>query len=92
MVQDTIDRVEVMAEQFVKEFDEQFSGQPYGLNSLTDEEHAAWFEQQVKAYPPEAFNTVDGQVVIGSPWVLMLPYTENGKAELRRYMKTRGIT
>jgi len=90
-IADEIDRVEKMSEQYVKEFDEQFHGEPYGLNSLNDEEHAMWFEQQLAKYPPEAFRTEDGQIIIGSAWVLMLPFTENGETEIRRYAKTRGI-
>lgn len=88
-ITDSLDRVEAKSEEWVANFDEQFPGQPYGLNSLTDEEHAVWFESQVAKWPPEAFRTKDGQVVVGSPWVIQLPFTENGDEELRRYMKTR---
>jgi hypothetical protein len=91
MVKDVIDRVEALAEQFVVEFKEQFQGLAYGLNQLTDEQHAFWYEQQVAKYPPEVFKTKDGQMIVGSPWVLMLPFTTNGEAETRRYMKTRGV-
>ena len=86
-----IDQVEMIAEQFVVEFGEQFQGEPYGLNSLSNEEHAVWFEQQVAKYPPEAFKTKDGMTIIGSAWVMMLPFTENGELEIRRYERTRGI-
>lgn len=89
-ITDEIDRVEAMAKQYVREFGEQFSGEPYGLNSLTAEEHAAWYESMVNKYPPEAFRTADGRIIVGSPWVLMLPFTENGETETKRYMRTRG--
>ena len=90
-IEDTLDRVEELAEQYKESFGEQFDGEPYGLNALTDEEHAAWFESWVRKFPPEAFKTKDGQIVIGSPWVLMLQFCENGEEELTRYNKTRGI-
>lgn len=90
-IEDELDRVEELAEQYKKSFGEQFDGEPYGLNALTDEEHAFWFESWVKKYPPEAFKTKDGENIISSPWVLMLQYTENGAAEYERYNKTRGI-
>lgn len=86
-----IEDVAKIADQFVEEFDRQFNGTPYGLNSLTDEQHALWFESMVAKNPPEAFKTEDGQIIIGSPWVLMLPFTENGDEELKRYERTRGL-
>lgn len=87
-IEDTLDRVEELSDQFKQSFAEQFDGEPYGLNALSDDEHAAWFESWVKKYPPEAFKTKDGEIVIGSPWVLMLSFTENGAAEFERYNKT----
>ena len=99
-VADGIKRVEDLAEQWGKDFDAQFPGEPYGLNSLTDEEHAIWYEQQMAKYPPvEVFNykpkdLAPGAVnpqpqIVGNAWILMLAHTENGEAETKRYMRTR---
>ena len=99
-VKDGIERVEAMAEQWSADFDAQFPGEPYGLNSLTDEEHAVWYEQQMAKYPPlEAFRYTPkdlapgavnpNPIIMGNAWILMLSHTENGEAETKRYLKTR---
>lgn len=32
---------------------------------------------------------IEGEYVVGSAWTLMLPLTENGEAETRRYLKEK---
>lgn len=72
--------------------DESIEGIPTGFEPLKDDEFRLWFEQQVAGSPPVPIEAPDGTVRVASPWVAMLPLTENGNAILRRYERvTRGL-
>lgn len=90
-IETEIELVDKLVDQFLEGLDRQNEAEPFGLNAMSDEEHAAWYEQQVAKSPPEAFKTKEGGIIIGSPWVLMLGFTENGETETKRYMRTRGL-
>lgn len=85
-IENEIKLVDKLVDQFLEGLERQNEAEPYGLNAMSDLEHQAWYEQQVAKSPPEAFKDKDGQIIVGSPWVLMLPYTENGESETKRYL------
>lgn len=88
-IDDVFDRVEDLYDHWIEQQEEQEKGAPWQARSATDAEHVMWFEEQMRMYPPEPWVSPEGQMVMQSPWLLALPYTEGGKDEVRRYIRTK---
>lgn len=75
----------------------QFKGHGVGLQTLTNEQHRAWFEMKVA----EDLRAQEEGGILGwrgpngefapSGWVAQLVYLENGKPELSRYEREVGV-
>lgn len=77
-----------MKKQWHEDFDRHATGLPYGAQHMTNEQHAAWFFEMMKRYPPEPWITPEGQTVTLSPWLLALQHVEDGVKEMRRFNRT----
>lgn len=86
-----LSRMDELRDRAIHALDEFAPGTPYGMVSLSDEEFVLWFEQQVQASPPVPMAGEDGVRVIASPFLAMLPYTDNGDELLRRYERLTGL-
>ena len=87
-VEELLEGVEEMEAAWHKEFDLLAAGTPFGSKRMTDQQHAEWFTEMLKRYPPEPWITPEGQTVMESPWLMALRFVEDGEKEARRYVKT----
>ena len=53
-IDDLFERIEALVTDARAQFKEQFTGPAWGLNAITGEEHAAWYEENIGNYPPIA--------------------------------------
>ena len=82
--------IQQMRDRLSAAIDEASEGIPLGFGKLNDEEFVFMFESRMGISPPVEIVDPAGFPAVASPWVAMLPLTENGDALLRLYERLKG--